>query len=425
MAGDGGSAGDAGGSYNDTSTLAYMLPRGLAIVILVFSIFFAVMSLVVVSLRIWIRARGNILGWDDGLMGGGLLLFLASAGLASYATFEGLGVPVSDIDSEMRVVGQKVGFSPKSLKSWSCANMSIQYVMIWQLFYVLSLILIKNSICMTLLRIAVNKFHKWALYITMGLSTAIGLVGFIGMLSVCKPITGQWETGTGECAPRSTTISLHYLISAGAIVTDWSCAIIPALILWNAQMKRNVKMSVGIVLGLGSLASLSTFARLPYLRYYGDQNNFLCKLPYRKRQIIRTNGKVIDKVGNIVLWSVFEGGIGLIAGSLPMLRPLFKHWIGSTSRNTTAGPSHRHTIGGSHMKHSLYSQSQKPPPYSARGVRTREDREWARLDDSSSDSPQLHGVLEHSESQYELADMGRRDADIIIKNLEKQMAHAR
>lgn len=135
---------------------------------------------------------------------------------------------------------------------------------------------------------------------------------------------------------------------------------------------------------------------------------------------------LLVKVGNIVLWSVFEGGIGLIAGSLPMLRQLLKRWIGSTNRTASAGPSHLVTIGGSHRKHSVFSQSQKPPPYSARGSvrapRTREDREWARLDDSGSDMAQLHDVPEHSESQYELTDMGRRDADIIIRDMEKQIA---
>ncbi|KAM0820084.1 hypothetical protein AB5N19_05903 [Seiridium cardinale] len=368
---------------NDPTT-PYIVPDGLAAVILAFSIFFAIASLAVVSLRIWIRTRGSMLGWDDGLMAAGLLLFLVAAGLASYDTFEGLGSPNNEVGSEMRLIGLK-------------------YVMIWQLFYIVSLVFIKNSICITLLRVAIKRAHRWALYITIGLSTAVGLVGFVGMLTSCRPITAQWEAGTGTCAPRSTIIALNYVISAGAIVTDWACAVIPAFILWKAQMKRNVKLSVGIVLGLGSLASLSTFVRIPYLRYYQDSDNFLYK------------------VGNIVLWSIFEGGIGLIAGSLPMLRRLFRGWLGSTARTTTTGPSHLVTIGGSKRKNSVYSQTQKPQ-YSVRGSRTREDREWARLDDSSTDSRQLHDVPEHSESQYELTELGRRDAAGMIKDLEKSMA---
>ncbi|KAI0175038.1 hypothetical protein BJ166DRAFT_587791 [Pestalotiopsis sp. NC0098] len=364
---------------------AYLMPQGLSAVILAISLFFAITSLGVVSLRIWIRGRANILGWDDYFMAVGLALFLVAAGMASYDTFQGLGTPTKLIDDDMEIVGLK-------------------YVWIWQLFYMVSLVFIKNSICITLLRIAIQRAHRWALYITVALSTAVGLVGFIGMLSVCRPIQAQWEGG-GDCAPRSTVVILNYTISAGAIVTDWACAIIPACILWNAQMKRNVKLSVGIVLGLGSLASLSTIIRIPYLRYYNELGDFLYK------------------VGNIVLWSVLEGGIGLIAGSLPMLRQFFKGWLGSTVRSTAVGPSQLATIGGTQRKHSVsrYSKTGNPPPYSVRGSRIRDDRDWARLDDSGTDLHHLHNVPEHSDSQYELSELGRRDAAGMIRDLEKSL----
>ncbi|KAH6647892.1 hypothetical protein BKA67DRAFT_662639 [Truncatella angustata] len=384
--GTGGLAGEPGFS-DDGVTVAFIVPQGLAAVILTFSLFFAVASLVIVSLRIWIRARSNIIGWDDGLMVCGLVLFLVDTGLASYGTFQGLGTPNAEVGSQMEIIGLK-------------------YVMIWQLFYIVSLCFIKNSICITMLRIAINRTHRWALYGTIAVSTGVSLVGFIGMLTVCRPITAQWEAGSGTCAPRSVIIALNYVISAGAIVTDWACAIVPAFILWNAQMRRNVKLSVGIVLGLGSLASISTFLRIPYLKYYESSDNFLYN------------------VGNIVLWSVFEGGIGLVAGSLPMLRQLFKRWLGSTARTTSVGPSNLVTIGGSHRKHSV-SQSQKPPPYSSRASRTREDRGWDRLEDSNSDLHRLHDVPEHSESQYELRDLDRRDVRMLVQDTEKNIALAR
>ncbi|ETS78112.1 hypothetical protein PFICI_10174 [Pestalotiopsis fici W106-1] len=376
-----------GGSANedtDGQKAAYMMPQGLSAVILALSIFFGITSLGVVSLRLWIRGRANILGWDDYLMATGLALFLVAAGMASYDTFQGLGSPTDLVDDDMEIIGLK-------------------YVWIWQLFYMVSLVFIKNSICITMLRIAIQRAHRWALYVTIALSTAVGLVGFIGMLSVCRPITAQWEGG-GQCAPRSTVVILNYTISAGAIVTDWACAIIPACILWNAQMKRNVKLSVGIVLALGSLASLSTIIRIPYLRYYNELGDFLYK------------------VGNIVLWSVLEGGIGLIAGSLPMLRQFFKGWLGSTVRSTAVGPSQIPTTNrGMQRKHSVYSQTGKPPPYSVRGSRVRDDRDWARLDDSGTDLHHLHNVPEHNDSQYELSELGRRDAVGIIRDLEKNM----
>jgi hypothetical protein len=162
-------------------------------------------------------------------------------------------------------------------------------VTIWQLVYIVTLAFIKNSICITLLRIAIEKYHKWVLYATLTISTLVSVIGFIGVLTVCKPVEAQWEMTAAQCASRSVIISLNYLISAGAIVTDWSCAIVPALILWKSQLKTKVKLSVGIVLGLGSLASLSTFARLPYLQYYGDFDNFLCKPLSRKRATVTVN----------------------------------------------------------------------------------------------------------------------------------------
>ncbi|KAI1866826.1 hypothetical protein JX265_001199 [Neoarthrinium moseri] len=366
----------------DNLTGSYVAPEGLAAVVLAFSVFFAVTSLLVVSLRLWIRGRTKILGLDDGLMAIGLLLFLADAGLASYATFQGLGMPFSKMNKGSITEGLK-------------------YVVIWQLFYVTSLVFIKNSICITLLRISVKGAHRWAIYVTIGVSTMVFLVALIGLITVCRPIQAQWEAGSGFCGPRSVTMALNYVISAGAIATDWACAVIPVLILWKAQMKSKSKVSIGIVLGLGSLASLSTFARLPYLRYYGDDDDYL------------------EKVGNIVLWSVFEGGIGLIAGSLPMLRQLFKHWLGNTTRATPAGPSHVITVGGTSRKFSV-SSIQKP--HTQLRSKIQDDRYWDRLDNASVDSHQLHDVHEDSESQHELQELGRRDAAVAIRDLEKILA---
>jgi hypothetical protein len=93
---------------SDGSSASYMVPNGLSAVILAFCIFFSLVSFIVVFIRVWIRGRSNILGWDDGLMVSGLVLFLVAAGLASYATFQGLGSPNSEVSSEMKVIGLKV-----------------------------------------------------------------------------------------------------------------------------------------------------------------------------------------------------------------------------------------------------------------------------------------------------------------------------
>ena len=100
--------GSGTGKDTDGIKADYMVPQGLSAVILAVSIFFGITSLGVVSLRLWIRGRANILGWDDGLMAMGLALFLVAAGMASYDTFQGLGTPTDLVDGDMEIVGLKV-----------------------------------------------------------------------------------------------------------------------------------------------------------------------------------------------------------------------------------------------------------------------------------------------------------------------------
>lgn len=117
-----GHAGGGGPRPGSTSSASIIVPSGLAAVVLTFAIFFAVLSLVVVSMRIWVRARAKILGLDDGLMAMGLLCFLANTGLASYATFQGLGTSGDQIGDSMRVVGLKVRDRHAPVVDWTSVS---------------------------------------------------------------------------------------------------------------------------------------------------------------------------------------------------------------------------------------------------------------------------------------------------------------
>lgn len=41
-----------------------------------------------------------------------------------------------------------------------------------------------------------------------------------------------------------------------------------------------------------------------------------------------------DNVANIVLWSIVECGVGIIAGSMPSLRSLLKSWIDKSTQDS-------------------------------------------------------------------------------------------
>lgn len=92
----------------ETNTSDYISPGGLAAVLLGFCVFFAITSLFIVSLRLWVRGRGKMLGLDDWLMLVGLVLFLVDTGLIAYATTQGLGTPNFLVPANMKMSGLKV-----------------------------------------------------------------------------------------------------------------------------------------------------------------------------------------------------------------------------------------------------------------------------------------------------------------------------
>lgn len=79
------------------------------------------------------------------------------------------------------------------------------------------------------------------------------LIGFVGVLTACRPVSANWEPGTGVCASTDVITNLSYLVSASSIVTDWACAIVPIFILWSTQMRFRTKISVAIILTLGAM----------------------------------------------------------------------------------------------------------------------------------------------------------------------------
>ncbi|KAM0336969.1 hypothetical protein ACHAPQ_003555 [Fusarium lateritium] len=152
-----------------------------------------------------------------------------------------------------------------------------------------------------------------------------------------------------------------YLMSSAAVVTDWVCAVLPIFMLYKSQMKATTKVSVGVVLGLAALASLCTIIRLPYLKYYTIKSNYLYN------------------VANIVLWSLVESGIGIIAGSLPSLRKLVsRRWHFNPS--TGSSPTHITPYTGTNRAVITTNTATV-------GRRTHEDEgvgDWEQLDDSAS-----------------------------------------
>lgn len=137
-------------------------------------------------------------------------------------------------------------------------------------FYAVSAAIIKCSISVTLLRIAASqRRYNYSLFAIMGITWVAAIVFVSGIASICKllfmlsrsrlylsptgtPIETLWGEAQGTCNLQLNS-NVSFFFSAVEILTDWSLAILPAILLWNVQMKGSVKTSVAVILALASV----------------------------------------------------------------------------------------------------------------------------------------------------------------------------
>ncbi|KAH6993574.1 hypothetical protein EDB82DRAFT_566878 [Fusarium venenatum] len=301
-------------------------PTGLGQTLLGLTVFFLIPTSIVVILRCFTRVKYRLFGIDDGLMLVGWMLHFTFSSMAIKTIYTGLGTKDKNLNDYLQGITRK-------------------WLWIGQVVYSFSLIPLKSSICFTLLRIAVTRSHRiiaWGTLLFTVISTgAATLTLFI----VCSPLsTGMSEADIDSCP--SKTILVGYVVSASA-----------------SNMKKATKVSVSIILGLAALASLCTIIRFPYVRYYTVPTNYLYN------------------VTNIVIWSIVESGIGIVAGSLPSLRKLVSNHFHFDSSKGSA-PSHRTPFAGE--SRAVITTNSAPAIRRSHAHRSQTEREWEQLDDGSS-----------------------------------------
>ncbi|KAH7033715.1 uncharacterized protein B0I36DRAFT_362353 [Microdochium trichocladiopsis] len=326
-----------------------------------------ILSAITVLLRTWVRVSSAAFGLDDGLMLGGLAIYLADVALACEGARAGLGSPDAELSAKM-------------------ATDSRMWLIVWMLLYTCGLCMVKSSICVTMLRIAQTmQYFRICVYTLLAITVASWITTFVGVLLLCRPVAANWDanllaTGQAECASMDAMIALAYTSTASTILTDLACAVLPAFLLWRMQMPLRNKILVGILLSFASFASVSTMIRTPYIEYYRTP---LDNLPYH--------------IGNIVLWSNIETAIGLIAGSLPSLRLLINRARKGTQSNDISGSNRRPgdnsdlvTFGSTPVAKGasrVRGRSYKSPTETGVSTTTifaQGEGDWRRLRDSSS-----------------------------------------
>lgn len=135
----------------------------------------------------------------------------------------------------------------------------------------------------------------------------------------CTDIRALWDleiAQTATCWNQKTLQGLSYTNVSLNILTDLCFAIfIPVPMLWNLNVNKRTRASLILALSLGCFACGAAIAKIPSLVNYGKTGDWL----WDSR--------------DICIWTVMECNVGIVAGSLPALRPMFKRVLGGTLRS--------------------------------------------------------------------------------------------
>lgn len=124
---------------------------------------------------------------------------------------------------------------------------------IWQIFYAATLVFVKSSICVTILRLTTEKIYVRILQCLIGLSVMMSSVGFVVIMVQCRPVQAFRDSARGTCMDKILPTILTYAASVANVITDFTVAIIPIFIVRKLQMRSRLKLYAQLIMGLGML----------------------------------------------------------------------------------------------------------------------------------------------------------------------------
>ncbi|KAE8356925.1 hypothetical protein BDV28DRAFT_154241 [Aspergillus coremiiformis] len=268
---------------------------------------FVSVAFITVTLRCYVRGYlVKAFGWDDVAMVVASIFYVMFSACMIAGSIWGTGRRYRDLTEVQRVTAMRYW--------WLC-----------EIAYCFSSVIGKISICIFLLRITIHRTHRWILYTVLFLTVIAGLVFMLLLLLQCKPMSYAWTqaaldpTIRGHCLNTKIIISMTYVYSTFAAMCDFTVGILPIFLVKNLHMKRQTKIAVAAILSMACMASSAVIIRIPFVHTFADPDFLYATV-------------------ELAIWSNVEVGLGITAGSLATLRPLFRHWLGSRTTATYPSP---------------------------------------------------------------------------------------
>ncbi|KAJ0107919.1 hypothetical protein J7T55_007131 [Diaporthe amygdali] len=228
---------------------------------------------------------------DDWWMLASILAYTGYSVVAMWGIIDGgTGKHITNLSLEETLIG---------LKAWY----------ICEVIYAPISAMVRTSVALFLLRVATEPVHKWVIYGNLAIVYVISVVFTFIAIFQCNPPSYFYEQVLGKpggCMNINVlpnAVIAHSVIGA---VTDLVFAALPVAMLWDVQLNKRTKVVVALLLGMGAVAGIALVVRIPFVKRLAITPDFLFE--------------TVD----VAIWSVMEPSLGIIAGCVATLRPLFK-----------------------------------------------------------------------------------------------------
>ncbi|PNS13912.1 hypothetical protein CAC42_1403 [Sphaceloma murrayae] len=265
------------------------------------------LALLVVILRIYVRqVMLRFTGADDIAM--------------IFAMFFGVAVFICFVGETQHGLGRHTSLlTPTDLQNFA------QWSFYHNLLILAGICLAKISICLLLIRLVKHRGYVWFLW---GLLIFLALYHIACELTIvlaCIPTRAMWDfsaRATARCISTPTFTALGVVNSSLNILTDVLLAVLPIPVILAMQLNKRTKFALSFVMLLGFIAVGAGAVKLKWqLVYFTDEDR-----TFRNR---------------FPIWAAIELYFGILAASLPTLKPLLAKALSATKSSVESSAARK------------------------------------------------------------------------------------
>ncbi|KAF4956191.1 hypothetical protein FGADI_4003 [Fusarium gaditjirri] len=257
-----------------------------------------IMSVAILTLmaRLYVRIfKVNKHGLDDWLMLAAMVFGIGvTVCVILAAQLYGWNIHVWDLKKSQAENGRKVSLAAQTLFLFSSG-------------------LAKNSILVSYLRIAPAKsWLRRLTYASLILVTSLIFIFLIVLWTQCNPTSAYWKLDGGDsCRPEGPSVLSQAITT---VITDLLVCALPLQTLFHLKLPFSQRMALIVVFSLGLVVVFAASMRAYYTHYVTDKTY-----------------DVTWQGFHLWIWTAVEANLGVICGSVPALRPLFRNMFRSKS----------------------------------------------------------------------------------------------